>query len=156
MNSLLRFLRDPFDPVNNVLLFTRFVEPWLPTWVPADDAPCLDAVLESFDGWRESHPEYQFPDEARLREIWSQLGPASKELVYTHDTNHIVRDVRQDAAGEYELAVLMLLDPDHRLDRAYAGLALTTLPLGILRSPNGPTAPIRGVVRGFLRAGFGG
>ncbi|NDJ14088.1 MAG: hypothetical protein EBY17_23325 [Acidobacteriia bacterium] len=155
MANVLRFLHNPFDPLNNVQMFNRFVEPWLPVWLTSGEAPCLDAVLEAIALWRELHPEYIFPDEAELRDVWDRLGPASKELIYTHDTNHIVRHVRQDAAGEYELATLMLLDPDTVLDQAYGGLVLATLPLGSLRSPDGLLAPIKGVLRGILRVGFG-
>lgn len=148
--SILGFLLDPFDPVRNVRLFSRFIDPHLPSWL-AGCEESLDATISALESWQELYPDVKFPHPDELRAVWGTLGPRAQLLAAYHDTHHALRKCAQDVAGEYELATLMLIDPDWNTDRLYGALTLLTLPLGALRSPDGITAPARGVARALIR-----
>lgn len=147
---VLDFLRDPFDPVRNALLLSE-LERYLPD--PGLDYPeSVDAAVECITLWRQVlPPEVNLPDPEQVRALWPRLGPRARQLVCTHDVDHHGWRCAQDVAGEYELAVLLLLNPDMRVDRLYGTLALSTLPLGMLRSPDGLLAPVAGTARGLWR-----
>ena len=144
----LRFLANPFDPAVNVQLFSRLVEPLLPP--PGDEEADFDdveAVLEGIAGWREEFPGLRFPTDQEVREAWPRLGPRARMFVATHDANHGIRRCAQDAAGEYELAAMMLRSPDYRADRLYGALALATLPLGAIHAPSAVLGALRGLLK---------
>ena len=163
--ALLRaFWRDPFDPNNNVSLLSaidRHVPgEWWETQPPEDPDVAwtllghVRRMVETFypgEGWR-------WPEEAAFKSMWATLTPRARWLVLYHDPLHVVLEVDQDAAGEYELAVRLLSVPDRMLahagvpamvvqiHRIYALLALSTLPVGCLRAG---LAPVRGVLAGL-------
>lgn len=151
MRELLDFVRDPFDPARNVRLFARHIEPRLPP-APCDDWPeSLESALAGIQGWRETCPWLTTPSDEDVRAIWPELGPRARLLVATHDSAHATWGCPQDVAGEYELATLLLFRPDFPVERLYAALAMATLGLGCLRSQDGFTAPLRGVLTGLRR-----
>lgn len=143
----LKFLLRPFDPQNNLLLFDKFVSRFFDTDIVADD---VEAVLQRFESYRQLYPDTTFPTDDDVRAIWDDLQVSSKYLVATHDIEHALRDVDQDVAGEYELAIILALQPRNSVDRIYGVLAASTLTLGILRSHS--TKPIQGIVKGLKRA----
>jgi ubiquinone biosynthesis protein Coq4 len=143
----LKFLLHPFDPQNNLLLFDKFVSRFFDTDIVADD---VEAVLQRFEIYRQLYPDTTFPTDDDVRAIWDDLQVSSKYLVATHDIEHALRDVDQDVAGEYELAIILALQPRNSVDRIYGVLAASTLTLGILRSHS--TKPIQGIVKGLKRA----
>ena len=147
--SLFAFLLDPFDPVRNVELFSRLE--WLLPKIPLEHQGSLEAALSGFASWRDQYPHLEFPTDAQVIEVWPRLGPVSRLLVQMHDADHGIRRCAQDVAGEYELATLLLFDPDWVHDRVYGALALSTLPLGSLMSADGFSAPLRGLARGLIR-----
>lgn len=150
LHLILGFLNNPFDPVRNALLLS-VVERFLPD--PELDYPlCVDAAVECVTAWRNVlPPEVMLPAPEQVKALWDQLGPRARSLICTHDPDHHARGCAQDVAGEYELAALLLLDPDGPVDQLYGALALSTLPLGTVRSPDGFLAPARGALRGLGR-----
>lgn len=158
------FWRDPFDPANNIRLFSAIdrhvpIE-WWETQPPADPdiawtllGHVRKAVERAYpgEGWR-------WPEEQTFKSLWPTLTPRARWLVLFHDPLHVALEVEQDAAGEYELAVRLLTISDRifacagvpamtaQLHRIYALLALSTLPVGCLRAG---LAPVRGVLAGL-------
>ena len=160
-----RFLADPFDPANNVALFSA-VDRLLPApdgKLPPDDPDAAWRVLcnirlgaEAVNG-----TGWLWPEEAAFKAAWPGLTPRARWLVLYHDAHHVCLGIEQDAAGEYELATRLLFAssrwfrseamPDHieRLHRAYGALSLCTLPVGVAR---GGLAPLRGILAGLAWA----
>jgi len=143
----LKFLLHPFDPQNNLLLFDKFVSRFFDTDIVADD---VEAVLQRFESYRQLYPDTTFPADDDVRAIWDDLQVSSKYLVATHDIEHALRDVDQDVAGEYELAIILALQPRNSVDRIYGVLAASTLVLGILSSQS--VKPVQGITKGLRRA----
>lgn len=140
------FLRDPFDPANNAGLFDELVARFVTTDIVA---PPLEDALQTLARLRELHPTTRFPDDDALRRVWPELRVATKYLIMTHDLEHVRRNVAQTLSGEYELALLMLFEPCHPVDRLYGLAACSSVVHGVISSRS--LAPVAGMLSGARR-----
>lgn len=165
LDLLLAFLANPFDPANNVALFSA-----LDRHLPPPDGDDVRLPPEDPDeAWRVlcvvrlgaegvGGAGWLWPEEQTFKASWPGLTPRARRLVLWHDALHVVLGIEQDAAGEYELATRLLMAPPAwfrgaampgpiaRLHRVYGALSLCTLPVGVAR---GGVAPLRGVLAGL-------
>ena len=141
-----RFLRDPFDPVNNSLLFDALIARHIDHDIVAES---IDAAVECIKEHSRQHPDFQFPDVDSLRALWDEISPATKYLIMTHDVEHALRGIPQSISGEYDLAFSLMCDPRHKIDRLYGFIACSTAPYGALRSRS--LAPYFGILKSSKR-----
>ena len=161
LDLALRFLHNPFDPANNVALFSAFdrLFPDHGPQPPEDpDAAWRMLCRARRDVERVFGAGWIWPEEQAFKAAWPGLTPRARWLALYHDGLHATLDVEQDAAGEYELAARLLrgerkafvgsgaTDYFAGLHRLYGALALSTLPVGVLRAG---AAPLRGAMAGL-------
>lgn len=162
ITRLRAFMADPFDPQNNIALFSAF-DRMLPQSADLKTTSDPDAAWLGICAIR-THiertygPGWKWPEEHAFKSAWPSLTPRARWLVTMHDALHVVLDVEQDAAGEYELAVRIIAarpalfrrhavpPAAERALRAYGALALCTVPIGMTRAG---LAPLRGVLAGL-------
>lgn len=158
LDLALRFLHNPFDPANNVALFSA-LDRLLPDFGPLPpeepDAAWRMLCRARRDVERVFGAGWIWPEEQAFKSAWPGLTPRARWLALYHDGLHATLGVEQDAAGEYELAARLLMGERRAfvgsgatayfsgLHRLYGALALSTLPVGCLRAG---VAPLRGVL----------
>jgi hypothetical protein len=163
LDLILALLANPFDPANNVALFSAFdrLLPQPTERLLPEDPDAAWRVLCRVRGTveRSCGAGWQWPEEQAFKTAWPTLTPRARWLVLWHDALHATHGIEQDAAGEYELAVRLLTMPSRwfrssampstlaGLHRVYGALALATLPVGMARAG---TAPLRGALAGLL------
>ena len=155
--SIRTFLKEPFNPRNNIYLFNRYVEPLLPK--PESRRLMLEDCQAIRDTVRRLYPELDVPSDDDLLEATLRYGTRSVFLVATHDLMHGELSCQQTPAGEYALGAKMLVGQcrvtnessyAQRLTEIVYGMTtLATLPVGCLRAGDF-TAPIRGAMCGLL------
>lgn len=162
--SIRAFLKNPYDPRNNLAVFATYVEPFLPK--PRRARPLtLDDALTTIHTVARLYPDLKVPTDDEIRAVWEWYGPRSHYLIATHDLMHGELNYQQTPAGEYALgarlvfggryAVLEEASYGQRMTEVLYGLlTMSSLPVGCLRSPD-MLAPIRGVVSGVLGVWLG-